>query len=181
MQMWPRESCRGPQLEACNGLRFPITMKHQNYMAEICFDRFWFSRVPLFLGSLPGNLKCSQDSWMKPETMNSLVTGSWRGAHWFFFTLLLVLQVLWILLVKTVVTPALEYCFIKPRTLDISSELRNFKSDCENRVCALNRVLLVRTEGTWLRTEEGLLLNPSSAIFARSLEPPQTSSSVLFT
>lgn len=52
-----------------------------------------------------------------------------------FFTLLLVFQVLWILLAKTVVTPALEHCFIKPHTLDISSELRNFKSDCENRVC----------------------------------------------
>ncbi|KAL6089717.1 hypothetical protein STEG23_029709 [Scotinomys teguina] len=39
---------QGPSAGGFARACFPITMKHWNYMAEICFDRFWFSRVPLF-------------------------------------------------------------------------------------------------------------------------------------
>lgn len=95
-----------------------------------------------------------------------------------FLTLLLVLQVLWILLAKTVVTPALELCFTKTHTLDISSELRNFKSDCENRVCLKQGLVGEDRRHMAEGRRFGLLLNPS---FAKSLEPSQTASSLLFT
>lgn len=79
------------------------------------------------------------------------------------------------------VGPALEHCFTKPHTWDISSALRNFRSSCENRECLKQG--LVGEDGRHMAEGRrfGLLLSPSSAVFARSLEPSQTSSSLLTT